>query len=152
MQMIEGRASAIIRRPAAEIFAAVCDITRMGDWSPECTSGRWVPPTTQAGVGAKFEGDNIAKLGPITLKRWTTTSEVTDFVPNEVFEFVAEGHTTWRYELTEHEDATTVTEIYRHPPNVGWQRFLYDVVAQRGKSMVKGMEKTLAGMKLALES
>ena len=34
--------------------------------------------------------DNEAKLGPITLKKWTTTSEITAYEPGEVFEFVTE--------------------------------------------------------------
>ena len=55
-------------------------------------------PATGPAVGARFEGDNIAKAGPMTLKKWTTTSEITQCTPNQVFEFVAEGFTTWRYE------------------------------------------------------
>jgi len=149
--MTEGSASTVINRSAAEVFAALSDVTRMGDWSPECTGGRWVAPADGPAVGARFEGDNIAKAGPLTLKRWTTTSEVTDCVPDEVFEFVAEGYTTWRYELAEHDGTTTVTESFRHAPYEGWQKLVYGTLARRSAAMVKGMEQTLSRMKEALE-
>ena len=149
--MVQASATTVINRPAAEVFAAVADITRMGEWSPECIAGRWVAPATGPAAGARFEGDNLAKAGPITLKKWTTTSEVTELVPDEVFEFVTEGYTTWRYELVERDGATTLTETYGHQPHVAWQRFLYDTVARRSVGMVKGMEPTLARIKASLE-
>jgi uncharacterized protein YndB with AHSA1/START domain len=151
MTSVEGSASTVINRPVSEVFAAIADVTRMGDWSPECTAGRWVPPATGPAVGATFEGDNIAKLGPLTLKRWTTTSEVTAYVPDDVFEFVAEGYTTWRYEFQDRDGATTVTESYSHPPRTGWQKFAYDTVARRPTAMVTGMQETLGRLQEALE-
>lgn len=152
MAMIEQSVSTVIHRPAADVFAAVTDITRMGEWSPECTGGRWVAPATGPAVGATFEGDNVARLGPVTLKRWSTTSEVTECTTGRAFEFIAEGMTTWRYELAEHDGATTLTESFRHAPYTGFQRFLYGMVMRRSQAMVTGMERTLARMKTALEA
>ena len=150
--MPNGSTSITIDRPSAEVFAAVADITRMGEWSPECTGGRWVAPAEGPAVGAKFEGDNVAKVGPVTLKRWTTTSEVTACAPGEVFEFVAEGYTTWRFELTEHDGVTTVTESFSHAPYGGWQKFVYGTLLRREAAMVAGMGKTLARIKEVLEA
>jgi uncharacterized protein YndB with AHSA1/START domain len=152
MAMIEGSASTVINRPSSQVFAAVTDITRMGEWSPECIGGRWVAPATGPAVGARFEGDNVAKIGPVTLKKWTTTSEITGYVPNQVFEFVAEEYTTWRYQLEDRDGATSVTESFSFPPYVGWQKLVYGVLAQRTKSMVKGAEQTLNRIKVALEA
>ena len=151
MAMVEGSASTVINRPVSEVFDAVSDVTRMGEWSPECTGGRWVAPATGPAVGAKFEGDNIVKIGPITLKRWTTTSEITEYVPNEVFGFVAEGYTSWRYEFRDHDGATSVTESFSHKPHEGWQKFVYDTLARRSNAMVKGMQQTLTRMRETLE-
>lgn len=150
--MIEGSATTTIERPVEDVFAAVADVTRMGEWSPECIAARWIAPATGPAVGARFEGDNIARLGPITLKRWTTTSEVTEFVPGEVFEFVAEGYTTWRYEFEAVDGVTRLTETYRHTPYEGLQAFMYDTVARRPASMVRGMQETLARIKQSLEA
>ena len=72
------RGEVVINRPIAEVFAAVADVTRIGDFSPECTGSRWVSPATGPAVGAEFEGENVAKAGQKTLKKWTNTSKVTD--------------------------------------------------------------------------
>lgn len=146
--MLTASASIRIERPIAEVFAAIADVTRTGEWSPECTAGRWVAPATAPALGASFEGDNIAKLGPITLKRWTTTSEVTELVPNEVFEFVSGELTTWRYEFVADAGATKVTESFSYAPFSGIRGLLYKT---RPASMTKGMETTLASVKAALE-
>jgi hypothetical protein len=149
---VHGSATAVISRPAAEVFDAISDITRMGEWSPECVAGRWVAPATGPEVGAVFEGDNVAAVGPVTLKKWTTSSTVTACEPGKVFEFVAEEYTTWRYELNEHDGTTTVTESFSFAPYEGWQRFVYSTLMRRDRSMVKGMDKTLARIKASLES
>jgi len=151
MASVEGSASTLINRPASEVFTAIADVTRMGEWSPECTAGRWVSPATGPALGARFEGDNVATLGPLTLKRWTTTSEVTEYVPDEVFAFIVEGYTTWRYEFRDQEGATWVTESFSHPPHTGWQKFAYDTVARRPKAMVTGMQRTLDRVRDTLE-
>ncbi len=140
-----------IAAPIGDVFAAVTDVTRVGEWSPECVACRWVGDVTGPAVGAQFEGDNIAKLGPITLKRWTTTSEVTDVEPNSSFEFSAEGYTTWRYEFTERDAATIVTESFSYPPYTGWQKWVYGRLLNRQKAMVTGMQATLDRIKQSLE-
>lgn len=150
--MIEGSENTVINCSPAEVFDAVADVTRMGDWSPECTGGRWVEPATGPAVGVRFEGDNIAKLGPVTLKKWVTTSEITECEPNEVFEFVAAGYTTWRYEFEDCDGGTRVTESFSFRSHKGWQKFVYETLARRSTSMVTGMQQTLARMKETLES
>lgn len=149
---VTGSATVVINRPASDVFDAIADVTRMGDWSPENTGARWADGATGPAVGVKFEGDNEAKLGPITLKKWTTTSEITAYEPGSVFEFVTEDHTTWRYELAPEGDATRVTESVSHPPYEGWQKFAYETVARRSTAIVTGMQRTLEQLKTALEA
>ena len=155
--MVEGSASVVINRPLGDVFAAISDVTRMGEFSPECTACRWVPPATGPEVGAEFEGDNVAKAGPITLKKWTTTSRVTEYRPDAVFEFSSAGYTTWRFVFEDqgNEDqggATKVTESFSYPQYTGWQKFLYSTVLNRQKDMVAGMQQTLDRIKTALEA
>jgi len=150
--MTTGSASFEIARDPATVFSAIADVTRMGEWSPECISGRWVGGATEAAVGAKFEGDNRFTLLGLALKRWTTTSEVTACVPGEVFAFVAEGYTTWTYRLEPSGAGTRVTESYEYAPARGSQRFFYDVVMRRPTVMVKGMQETLERVKRSVES
>jgi hypothetical protein len=131
------------------VFAAISDITRMGEWSPENVGGRWVGADGPA-VGVRFEGDNVARLGPITVKRWTTVSEVTAYEPDSVFEFLSEGTTTWRYEASPTDTGTRLTESFSHPQYRGVQRVLYNMLGSRKKAMTRGMERTLAAVKSSL--
>jgi len=150
--MITGSARIEIDREPAVVFAAIADVTRIGEWSPECVGARWIGGATGPAVGAKFEGDNRAALLGLTLKKWTTTSEVTACVPGEVFEFVAEGYTTWRYEITPSATGTTVTESYEYESSSGLQSFLYETVLRRPTAMTKGMRRTLERIKQSVES
>lgn len=150
--VVSEAATITIERAPDLVWAAIADITRTGEWSPECTGGRWVGGATGPAVGARFEGDNAMVVGGITLKRWTTTSEVTACEPGRVFEFVAEGYTTWRYELQPAGTGTLVTESYAHAPHAGWQKFLYDTVARRDRTMRRGMERTLERLRSVLEA
>ena len=150
--MTTGSASVVINRDPQTVFAAVSDITRTGEFSPECVSGRWVGGATGPAVGAKFEGDNELKVAGMTLKKWTTTSEVTACVPGEVFEFIAEGYTTWRYQLEPVSGGTKLTESFDYAEANGLKKFMVDTVSRRPGSMTKGMQKTLDQMKTHLES
>jgi uncharacterized protein YndB with AHSA1/START domain len=148
---VTGSATTTVQAPVGDVFAAVTDVTRMGEWSPECVGCRWIGGADGAAVGARFEGDNVAKLGPITLKRWTTTSEVVDVEPNSSFEFKAEGYTTWRYEFAERDGATVVTESFSYPPYAGWQKWVYGRLLNRQKAMMAGMQATLDRIEQSLE-
>ena len=150
---IERSATITVNRPPEAVFEAVSDITRIGDRSPECLSCRWIDDATGAAVGAKFTGDNEAKLGPVSLKKWTTTSEVTASEPGKLFEFSTENYTTWRYEMeATGEGSTRVTESVSYPSGDGFRGFLYEKVLNRPNSIEKGMIATLASLKAEIES
>lgn len=149
--MSTGTASIVIQRPPDEVWAAIADITRMGEWSPECIAGRWVGGADGRTVGTSFEGDNVVIVAGRTVKRWTTTSKITACEPGHVFEFISEGMTTWRYQLDGTATGTTVTESFSYVPK-GVTGFVYERVLRRPKSMTTGMERTLARLKSALES
>jgi hypothetical protein len=146
-----GSASVVVHRSPLEVWSVLADITRMGEWSPECVAARWSGDATGPAVGASFEGDNVAKVGGRVMKRWTTTSEVTACEPGVLFEFVAEGYTTWRYEFTAEGDGTRVTERFSYEPK-GFQGFMYDTVMRRPSMMTKGMQATLERAKAAIEA
>lgn len=144
-----GSATITIRKPPHEVWSALTDITRMGEWSPECVGGRW--QSEVPGVGARFEGDNVLLVFGRTLKKWTTTSEVTVYEPDRTFAFTAEGYTTWRYDFEPADQGTKVTESFSYV-STGFQGFLYGTLLRRPKAMVKGMQRTLERVKTTLET
>ncbi len=149
--MHTGSAHIAIERPPEEVWAAIADVTRMGEWSPECIACRWAGGASGPVVGATFEGDNVAKVGGRTLKKWTTTSEVTASEPGSVFAFIAEGLTTWTYRFEAAGTGTLVTETFEYDQK-GVMGFVYERIMMRSKSMTKGMQHTLERVKTALEA
>jgi len=139
---MEGQASIFIAASPESVYALVSDITRMGEWSPECISGEWLAGATGPAVGAKFKGNN--KLGPY---KWSTSPIVTASEPGKVFEFDA-GATTWRYEFAPAEGGTRVTESFAVTSTM---TKIYSTIARRHGSLVKGMAKTLERIKAAAE-
>ena len=142
--------SLLVAAPAEQVWAAIADVTRMGEWSPECVAARWVGGATGPAVGAAFEGDNEARMAGRVVKRWTTTSVVTACDPGREFAFVAEQYTTWRYQLQTEGDRTRVTESFEYVAS-GLMGHLYDTVLMRPRLMTAGMQRTLERIKEALE-
>ncbi len=101
--------SRTINAPAQTLWEMVSDVTRMGEWSPETTSGRWVKGATGAAKGARFKGDN--RNGERT---WSIVCEVTDCEPGRRFAFDATAgpirYANWAYDFEQTDDGTVVTE------------------------------------------
>lgn len=150
--MAKGSASIVVDSDPGSVFDALADVTRMGDWSPECTGGRWVAPATGPAVGASFEGDNAMRVFGRPVARWTTTSEVTASEPGKTFEFVSAGYTTWRYDLERSGSGTKVTESFDYASKPGPKTFAMERLLRRPAAMTKGMQRTLERLKATLES
>ena len=71
-----------IAASAEAIFEAITDITRMGEWSPECLRAEWSDGFSEPAVGAMFMGYNVNGD-----KEWAIESEIVELVANERFFF-----------------------------------------------------------------
>lgn len=93
------------------VYRLVTDLPRMGEWSPENTGGRWVGTPRGPVVGARFSGTNRRGL-----RRWPTTTVVTDAVPGRRFAFETRvGPITaaeWVYDITPVDGGCEVTESW----------------------------------------
>ncbi len=93
----------------ANVFAALTDITRMGEWSPETIRAEWNDGVSEAAVGATFTGHN--RNGD---KEWTTEAEIVELVPNERFFFdcSVRGYvfSKWGYTIEPTDGGCIVTE------------------------------------------
>ncbi|SNS46314.1 SRPBCC family protein [Actinomadura mexicana] len=72
--------SVVVAAPARDVYAAVADLRRMGEWSPEVFA-TWVRGRA-VGPGTRFVGFN--RIG---WRVWFTTCQVSTAVPGEVFAF-----------------------------------------------------------------
>lgn len=86
-----------VAAPPLEVYEQVSDLSRMAEWSPECTGVRWSTGGVP-GVGSRFIGLNRSGVF-----RWFTQGEVLEAVPGERFSFrIAFGPVpiaVWTYEF-----------------------------------------------------
>jgi uncharacterized protein YndB with AHSA1/START domain len=71
-----------IDAPPERVYALLADITRMGEWSPECVRCRWIGPPRGPRAGARFRG--TSRNGR---RRWSTVSTVVAATPGRAFAF-----------------------------------------------------------------
>jgi uncharacterized protein YndB with AHSA1/START domain len=90
-------------------YAAIADVTRMGEWSEECHACEWHDGFNGPVVGATFDGHN--RNGE---HEWTTQGEVIEADPGRAFAFecsMMEFHfSTWGYRFEPTESGCRVTE------------------------------------------
>jgi Polyketide cyclase / dehydrase and lipid transport len=110
--------SIAVGRPAADVYAVVSDVTRIGELSPVCTSGTWDDDAQAGKDGAWFTGHNA--IGEFT---WDTRCQVVTAVPGREFAFVNHGPdgnaelVRWGFTLDEHGAETQVTETWQVLPS-----------------------------------
>ncbi|MDQ1395420.1 MAG: hypothetical protein QOG64_679 [Acidimicrobiaceae bacterium] len=141
---MHGEAKIRIEAPPEKVYDLVSDVSRMGEWSPECISAQWVDGATGPAVGAKFKGRN--KQGWM---KWSTTPEVLTAERGREFAFKTK-ETTWRYRFDESAGGTDVTETFE-VPHYGAFMKLVAPVKKREPLMVQGMQTTLQRIKAAAE-
>ncbi len=135
------------------MWNAITDITRMGEWSPECHSCEWNDGVTAPAVGAVFTGQN--RNGEF---EWTTEAEVMECVPHEKFAFdgvFGDLHfAKWAYVIEPTDGGCRVTEIWDEgrPPEVIEMTKSISGVDDRGEHNRAGMEQTLARLAAAVEA
>ena len=59
------------------VYGLISDITRMGEWSPECVRCSWAKGATGPAIGARFKAKNKGGRGPA----WYNTPKVTAAEP-----------------------------------------------------------------------
>lgn len=145
--------SILIKCSAGDLFAAVADITRMGEWSPQCKACWWDEGDGPR-IGAWFTGRNETPG-----RTWETRSEVVAAEPGREFAFVVGGSwVRWGYLFEAlSDDRTLLTETWEFLPE-GIARF-HDLfgddaeaqIAVRALAARQGIPETLAAIKTAVE-
>ncbi len=91
------------------VYAAISDVTRMGEWSEECHACQWHDGFDGPEVGATFDGHN--RNGEHT---WTTQGTVIEAEPGRAFAFqcsMMDFHfSTWGYRIEPTDAGCRVTE------------------------------------------
>jgi uncharacterized protein YndB with AHSA1/START domain len=98
-----------IAAPPEVVYAAISDVTRMGEWSEECYECEWHDGFDGPVVGATFDGHN--RHGE---HEWTTQGKVIEADPGRAFAFECSmmdfHYSTWGYRIEPTETGCRVTE------------------------------------------
>jgi len=109
-----GQVTVHVEAPPRAIYDLVADVTRIGEFSPECRRAECLDDARQAAPRARFRGRNAANK----LSRWSRICEVLTADPGHEFSFrtvpapTKPDSTVWRYRFEPARDGTNVTESY----------------------------------------
>ena len=148
----EASVSRDIKASPDAVWAAISDVTRMGEYSPECHRCEWAEGSSGPAVGARFVGHN--RNGDL---EWTTEAEITASEPGRVFAFdgvfgdLRFSH--WRYDIEPTADGCRVTESWQdgRPDEILEMTAGISGVSDRVTHNTAGMEQTLERLAAAVE-
>lgn len=82
----QGAVSVRIAAPPHAVYDLVSDVTRTGEWSPECRRCQWVDGAAGPAIGSRFRGWNRSGF-----VRWSRLVEVVAADPGREFAFRSGG-------------------------------------------------------------
>ncbi len=98
-----------IAAPPEAVYAAISDVTRMGEWSEECHSCEWHDGSDGPVVGATFDGHNRHGTN-----EWTSQGKVIEAEPGRAVAFEVSmmdfHYATWGYRIEPTDTGSRVTE------------------------------------------
>ncbi|MGR7001853.1 cytochrome P450 [Yinghuangia aomiensis] len=138
-----------------EVWAVLSDVTRMGEWSPECTGGRWIGRLREPVAGARFVGTN--RRGPAV---WSTRCTITEARPARALAWRVDAGlpiARWSFTLTPTDKGTYLEHSWRDQrvgPLGAAARVLTEAALRTGPRAdhnERTMRATLEALKLHLE-
>jgi uncharacterized protein YndB with AHSA1/START domain len=156
---MRGEASLYIDAPPDRLYDLVSDITRMGEWSPECVGAEWDEGSTSAVAGARFSGRN--RNGD---NEWVTPNTILVAEPGREFTWVVGTADfqvcRWSFRFQPANGGTDVTESFElGTVEVGFTSAVLEapederqgMVDARREVLVNGMQHTLERLKASAE-
>jgi len=150
---LRGRAQVLILAQPNRVFRLLSDITKMGEWSPECRRCEWLDDVAAPSVGARFRGYN--QRGWL---KWRMNCTVSAYDADRFFAFEVSPpggrlQTRWRYELRPAKGGTILTESFE----VLWYihitfRLFFGGPRRRLAQLEDGLRQTLDRIKAAAEA
>jgi Polyketide cyclase / dehydrase and lipid transport len=145
--------SIVITLSPEDLYDMVTDVTRMGEWSPVCTTCWWDEGASPE-VGAWFSGRNVA--GDAT---WETRSQVVVADRGREFAYLVGGSLVrWGYTFEPVDGGTRLTESWEFLPDgiAMFEKHFGDKaqthIEARTEAAHSGIPITLAAMKKSAEA
>jgi hypothetical protein len=121
--LFESSAEVLVEAAPETVYAVISDLPRSGEWSPECTGGRWITGEP-ASVGAVFRGENlratdVVAWAPVVRGAWSTESQVVAAEPGRAFRWAMRDsagnaqQSVWSYEIAPAPGGARLTHHFR---------------------------------------
>jgi hypothetical protein len=163
----EAAASVDVACAASAAWELVTNVGRIGEFSPECVSARWIDGASGAAIGARFDGTNrvLSKANDFEYV-WIRPCTVTALSRPERFGYTVGDRydgtpaTEWEFLIEPTTTGCRLTERFRHlPDGLSGIRLQADaepgraeeIVSERMRGLTEGIAMTLERMKLILE-
>jgi uncharacterized protein YndB with AHSA1/START domain len=146
------------------VWDLVADVTRVGEWSPECIRGAWLGHPGRPQPGARFTGRSRFANGFES----EVTCVVTEADRPRAFAWVvlddsgdpARPSSAWRYQIDPLPGGSRVRQRFTHGPGASYLRAAAaeapdqaaEIIAGRRDALRANMSTTLSAMKAAAES
>jgi Polyketide cyclase / dehydrase and lipid transport len=151
--VLEFSDSVIVALDPDKLYGLVSDVTRMGEWSPQCRACWWDDPAAGPAPGAWFTGRNETPQ-----RTWETRSQVVAADPGRAFAWeVNNGWVRWGFTLEPADAGALLTQSWAFLPKgiAGFgERFgeqAEEQIAVRSESALTGIPVTLAAIKATAE-
>jgi uncharacterized protein YndB with AHSA1/START domain len=156
---MRGEATCTISAAPERVYGLVSDITRMGEWSPECVGCEWMDGHDGPSVGAQFHGHNRNNGN-----EWTTPNTIVVADAGREFAWVVGTPEfevcRWRFQFAPDGNGTRVTESFElGDVEVGFAQAVANaseeeraaMIEARRLQLIDGMNHTLEKLKAAAE-
>jgi hypothetical protein len=138
---------------AERMWKVITDVTRIGEWSPECVHAAWLD---EPGVGARYEARNVFPHGFVG----EVICEVTEMTAPKRFAWKVlnaddgDHGSSWSYELVDRGEKVLVRNVFRHEAGLTGLRVYVDENPAQAAEILEGrlqelrtnMTKTLRAM------
>jgi hypothetical protein len=121
--LFELRSEIHVSASADKVYSVVSDLSRSGEWSPECLGGEWTSgePST---VGAVFRGKNlrpedVVGWAPLIRGIWYTEAQVLAAEPGRTFQWAMRTHvgenqdSVWGFDMVPTESGCVLVHHFR---------------------------------------
>jgi hypothetical protein len=147
-----GQAAIDIAASPELVYDLIADVTRMGEWSPECYRCEWLDGATAAAPGARFRGYN--RLGRLKWERSAivdTADRGREFAFTTFNDRAGRRETQWRYTLQPSASGTLLTESFQFLWCSVFNRAA-EMFVPRGRQVNQAIEETVRRIKTAAEN
>jgi uncharacterized protein YndB with AHSA1/START domain len=158
-------AEEVVAAPPELVWDLVADVTRVGEWSPECAGATWLEEPGRPQTGARFTGHNRFPDG----FEYEVTCVVTEADRPRAFAWavlddsgdLARPSSSWRYRIDPLPGGgSRVRQRFTHGPGASYLRVIVaeapdlaaGIIAARRDELRANMSATLHAMKAAVES